>query len=97
MSCGYGDEYMSLLRKRRMWRKSHDTLRRGADEVYPHHRHPHQMGGLPCIRSLRIPVATVVGMLAEGMAAEEVLQALPDLELADITEALQYGVKNHVE
>jgi uncharacterized protein (DUF433 family) len=58
---------------------------------------PHQMEGLPCIRSLRIPVATVVGMLAEGMTAEEVLQALPDLELADIIEAAQYGVKNRVE
>jgi uncharacterized protein (DUF433 family) len=58
---------------------------------------PHQMGGLPCIRSLRIPVATAVGMLAEGMTAEEVLQALPDLELADIIEASQYGVKNRVE
>jgi uncharacterized protein (DUF433 family) len=50
---------------------------------------PHQMGGVACIRSLRIPVATVLGMLAEGMTAEEVLQALPNLERADIGEAIQ--------
>jgi uncharacterized protein (DUF433 family) len=58
---------------------------------------PCQMGGGPCIRGLRIPVATVVGMVADGMTAEEMLQAFPDLELADIIEASQYGVKNRVE
>jgi uncharacterized protein (DUF433 family) len=56
---------------------------------------PQQMGGVPCIRSLRIPVATVVGMLAEGMTAEEILQAFPDLEQADIREVLQYSTDNH--
>jgi uncharacterized protein (DUF433 family) len=39
------------------------------------------MDGVPCIRGLRIPVATVVGMIAEGLAANEVLDAYPDLEL----------------
>jgi uncharacterized protein (DUF433 family) len=58
---------------------------------------PHQMGGVPCIRSLRIPVATVVGMLDEGMTEDEILQAFPDLERADIREALQYGTNNQVE
>ena len=38
---------------------------------------PSQMGGLPCIRSLRIPVATVVGMVGEGMAETEILNAYP--------------------
>jgi uncharacterized protein (DUF433 family) len=57
---------------------------------------PHQMGGVACIRSLRIPIATVVGMLAEGMTEEEVLQALPDLERADIREAIQYGAEHHI-
>jgi uncharacterized protein (DUF433 family) len=57
---------------------------------------PSQMGGGPCIRNLRIPVATVVGMLAEGMTEEEILQAFPDLEQADIREALQYGTDNHI-
>ena len=31
---------------------------------------PDQMGGVPCIRGLRVPVATVVGMVADGMATE---------------------------
>ena len=39
-----------------------------------------QMGGVPCIRGLRIPVATVVGMVAERMTNKEVLEAFPDLE-----------------
>lgn len=50
-----------------------------------------QMDGVPCIRRLRIPVATVVGMIAEGMTAEEVLDAYPDLELGDVQEALRYA------
>jgi len=41
---------------------------------------PDQMGGVPCIRGLRIPVATVVEMVAEGMTTEEILQACPDIE-----------------
>lgn len=49
---------------------------------------PQQMGGVPCIRGLRIPAATVVGMLAEGMSHETILKAYPDLEAADIREAL---------
>ena len=39
----------------------------------------HQMGGVPCIRGLRIPVATVVGMVADGMPNAEILESLPDL------------------
>jgi uncharacterized protein (DUF433 family) len=49
----------------------------------------HQMGGVPCIRSLRIPVATVVGMLADGMTEAEILEALPDLEADDNRQALR--------
>ena len=52
-----------------------------------------QMNGVPCIRGLRIPVATVVGMVAEGMAETEILEAYPDLEAADIQEALQYAAE----
>lgn len=54
---------------------------------------PAQMGGLPCIRSLRIPVAAVVGMVAEGMSEEEILAAYPDLESEDIREALRYSAE----
>ena len=54
---------------------------------------PNQMGGLPCIRGLRIPVATVVGMVGEGMAEAEILSAYPDLEVEDVREALRYAAE----
>jgi uncharacterized protein (DUF433 family) len=54
---------------------------------------PDQMDGVPCIRGLRIPVATVVGMVADGMTHEEILAAYPDLEAEDIREALQYAAE----
>jgi len=54
---------------------------------------PLQMGGVPCLRGLRIPVATVVGMLADGMTTEEILKAYPDLRPEDIREALQYAAE----
>jgi len=52
---------------------------------------PAQMGGVPCIRGLRIPVATVVAMVADGMSEEEILKAYPDLEKEDIKEALLFA------
>ena len=58
---------------------------------------PDQMGGVPCIRGLRIPVSTVVGMVAESMSAEEVLRAFPDLEPEDIREALRYAAEAVLE
>jgi uncharacterized protein (DUF433 family) len=52
-----------------------------------------QMGGVPCVRGLRIPVATIVGMVADGMTQAEILDAYPDLEPEDIQEALQYAAE----
>jgi uncharacterized protein (DUF433 family) len=52
---------------------------------------PEQMGGVPCIRGLRIPVATVVGMVADGMTVTEILGSYPDLECEDVAEALRYA------
>ena len=52
---------------------------------------PHQMGGMPCIRGLRIPVASVVAMIADGMTPAEILGAYPDLEREDISESLRYA------
>jgi uncharacterized protein (DUF433 family) len=52
---------------------------------------PQQLGGVPCIRGLRIPVATVVGMIAEGMTTAEILRAYPDLEHEDVKEALRFA------
>ena len=54
---------------------------------------PNQMGGVPCIRAMRVPVATVVGMVADGMKDAEILKAYPDLTSADIQEALQYAAE----
>ncbi len=54
---------------------------------------PEQMGGVPCLRGLRIPVATVIGMVAEGMSREEIVAAYPDLELEDIQEALHFAAE----
>jgi uncharacterized protein (DUF433 family) len=50
-----------------------------------------KMGGLPCIRGLRIPVTTVVDMIAARMSEEEILADFPDLEREDIHEALRYA------
>ena len=54
---------------------------------------PDRMGGVPCIRDLRIPVATVVSLVAEGCTTEEILAGYPDLESEDIREALHYAAE----
>ncbi len=52
---------------------------------------PGKMGGRACIRGLRMPVATVVRMVASGMSHQEIIDAHPELEKADIVEALEYA------
>ncbi|MCX6552553.1 MAG: DUF433 domain-containing protein [Acidobacteria bacterium] len=52
---------------------------------------PHQCGGAPCLRSLRIPVATVLEMIGDGMTTTEILAAFPDLVAEDVEEALRYA------
>ena len=54
---------------------------------------PKKMGGIACIRGLRIPVSTIVGMVANGMTEKEILDAYPDLEPEDIREALLYAAE----
>ena len=54
---------------------------------------PAQMGGIPCVRGLRIPVAAVVGMIADGMGEAEILSAYPDLVREDIRESLRYAAE----
>jgi uncharacterized protein (DUF433 family) len=58
---------------------------------------PNQMGGVPCIRGLRIPVTTVLRMLGAGMANDEVLSAYPDLESDDIRECLRFAAASVAE
>ena len=51
------------------------------------------MGGMPCIRGLRVPVATVIAMVADGMTEQAIMQAYPYLEPEDIKEALLYAAE----
>lgn len=52
---------------------------------------PEIMGGKPCIRGMRVTVGTIVGLMAAKHSVEEILQAYPYLEAADIYEALAYA------
>lgn len=54
---------------------------------------PDVMGGLPCIRGLRFPVATVVAMVADEMTVEQILAEHPDLTREDVREALLYAAE----
>jgi uncharacterized protein (DUF433 family) len=51
------------------------------------------MGGVPCIRDTRIPVATVVAMVADGMDVQAILASHPDLTAEDVREALQFAAE----
>jgi uncharacterized protein (DUF433 family) len=46
-----------------------------------------------CIGGLRIPVATVVAMVADRMTRNDILAAYPDLESEDVDEALRYAAE----
>lgn len=52
---------------------------------------PKQMGGLPCIRGLRVPLTAVLGQLAAGRTHSEVIEDFPELEEADILAALEFA------
>jgi len=52
---------------------------------------PEQCGGRPCIRGMRIRVVDVLDLLASGLSSTEVLQELPDLEMADIGAVLKFA------
>ncbi len=51
---------------------------------------PDKMGGVPCIRGMRVPVETVVRMVAEGMSVDDILDDYPYLEVDDIRQALAW-------
>lgn len=52
---------------------------------------PDQMGGLPCIRGLRVTVSMILGQLAAGLSVQDVLSEYPYLERADVLAALEYA------
>ncbi len=55
---------------------------------------PKQCGGRPCIRGMRIRVSDVLDLYAAGLTAKEILAEMPDLEMQDLTAALQYAARN---
>jgi uncharacterized protein (DUF433 family) len=54
---------------------------------------PGQMGGVPCLRGLRIPVATIVALIAEGQTTQDILALYPDLDADDVREALFFAAE----
>ena len=58
---------------------------------------PAQMGGIPCVRHLRIPVATVLRLLAGGLATSDILSEYPDLQTEDIRECLRFAAASVME
>ena len=58
---------------------------------------PAQMGGVPCVRHLRIPVATVLRLLAGGLSQGEIVAEYPDLETEDIRECLRFAASSVME
>jgi uncharacterized protein (DUF433 family) len=58
---------------------------------------PGQMGGVPCVRHLRIPVATVLRLLAGGLSEREIFAEYPDLQTEDIRECLRFAAASALE
>ena len=58
---------------------------------------PAQMGGVPCVRHMRIPVATVLRLLAGGLTEVEILSEYPDLETEDIRDCLRFAAASAME
>ena len=52
---------------------------------------PHVMSGRACLRGMRITVALIVNLVANGMTTAEILEAYPYLEPEDVRQALQYA------
>lgn len=58
---------------------------------------PNQMDGVPCIRGLRIPVATVLRLLAGGLSEPQILSDYPDLETEDLRQCLRFAAASVTE
>jgi uncharacterized protein (DUF433 family) len=52
---------------------------------------PAVMGGRACIRGMRMTVALVVNLVANGMSTEEIISEYPELQSEDVRQALQYA------
>jgi uncharacterized protein (DUF433 family) len=49
------------------------------------------MGGMACIRGMRITASLVINLVANGMTAKEIIEEYPDLEEEDIRQSLLYA------
>ena len=54
---------------------------------------PEQCGGRPCIRGMRIRVIDILNLYAARLTAQEILAEMPDLEMEDLTAAMQYAAR----
>jgi len=52
---------------------------------------PQVMAGRACIRGMRIAVSLVVGLVAQGMSAPQIICAYPELEPDDVQQSLEYA------
>jgi uncharacterized protein (DUF433 family) len=73
------------------------TQKQGAAIIERITVNPNQMGGVPCIRGLRISVATVLRMLAGGMSEQEILADYSDLKVEDIRQCLRFAAASATE
>ncbi len=88
--CSRTDEQPAAIQPNPAERKKEQT--RGQPMHFRRIPHdPAVMGGRPCIRGLRITVATILNLLGDGTSRERILQAYPQLEPDDIKEALAYA------
>jgi uncharacterized protein (DUF433 family) len=58
---------------------------------------PAQMGGVPCVRHLRIPVSTVLRLLAGGLSERAIVAQYPDVQTEDIRECLRFAASSMME
>jgi uncharacterized protein (DUF433 family) len=52
---------------------------------------PAVLRGKPCIKGTRIPVALILGYVATGRSAEEIVNEFPDLSVEDVAACLRYA------
>jgi uncharacterized protein (DUF433 family) len=56
-------------------------------------RDPAIMGGVPCVKGTRIPVATVVAYVADGQTPQDIVRDFPQISTTDVVEALNFAAE----
>ncbi len=52
---------------------------------------PNVLAGRAAVRGLRVSVAHIVNLVANGMTPGEIVEDIPELEIEDIRQALAYA------